>query len=189
MVPSRVFDHVLTTLQELHVRPVVLLCGNQQQQQQQLLATIEGKTRPTTGVLQNKALYKNSVVVNFIHQHRCIDAAFQEILNVIRYYKPSTCTLKELHDTRILCSSSPSEAELPSVLQNHPDGMILTVSKAAAATRNRIAVNNLFPDMQPCGELYFEIGDSLQPIYQDMKVIITQKRDKEFHVVTVNQQL
>ena len=87
MVPSHVFDHILTTLQELHVRPVVLLCGDQQQQEP--IATIEGKTRPTTGVLQNKALYKNSVVVNFIHQHRYVDPAFQEILNAIRYYKPS----------------------------------------------------------------------------------------------------
>ena len=53
MVPSTVFDHISTTLQELHVRPVVLLCGDQQQQQP--MATIQGKTRPTTGILQNKA--------------------------------------------------------------------------------------------------------------------------------------
>ena len=33
MVPSCVFDHILTTLQELHVRPVVVLCEDQQQQQ------------------------------------------------------------------------------------------------------------------------------------------------------------
>ena len=170
MVPSSVFNHILTTLQGLHVRPVVLLRGDQQQQQP--IATIEGKTRPTVGVLQNKALYKNSVVVNFIHQHRCVDPA-----------QPSKRTLKELHGTRVLCSSSPSEAELLSALQDHPDGMILTVSKAAAATINRIPVNNLFPDMHPCGEVYFDNGDSLQPIYRDMKVIITQNRDKEFHVL------
>ena len=64
MTPSTVFDHILATLQELHVRPVVLLCADQQQPQP--IAIIEGKTRPTTGVLQNKALYKNSVIVNFI---------------------------------------------------------------------------------------------------------------------------
>lgn len=90
MTPSTVFDHILATLQELHVRPVVLLCGDQQQQQP--IASIEGKTRPTTGVLQNKALYKNSVIVNFIEQHRCVHPPFQEILNVIRYYKPSRRT-------------------------------------------------------------------------------------------------
>ena len=82
MVPSIVFDHILMTLQELHVRPVVVLCGNQQQQQP--IATVDGKIRPTTGVLQNKALYKNSVVVNFINQHRCVDQEFQDILNVVQ---------------------------------------------------------------------------------------------------------
>ena len=30
MVPAIVFDHILMTLQELHVRPVVVLCGDQQ---------------------------------------------------------------------------------------------------------------------------------------------------------------
>ena len=69
------------------------------------------------------------------------------------------------------------------VLQNHPDGTILTVSKAGAAKINRTAVNNLFPDMHPCGEIRFDNSDTLQPIYQDMKVIITQNRDKDLHVV------
>ncbi|XP_067026465.1 ATP-dependent DNA helicase PIF1-like [Acropora muricata] len=181
MVPSTVFDHILTTLQELHVRPVVLLCGDQQQQQP--IATIQGKTRPTTGILQNKVLYKNSVIMNFVKQHRRVDAQFQEILNVIRYYKPSRRTLKELHGKQVLCSPEPTEAELLSVLQDHPDGMILTVTRAAAATINRIAVNNLFPDVDPCGYVKYDGTDKLQPIYKGMKVIITQNRDKELHIV------
>ena len=181
MVPSVVFDHILTTLQELHVRPVVVLCGDQQQQQP--IATVDGKIRPTTSVLQNKALYKNSVVVNFINQHRCVDQEFQEILNVVSYYKPSRRTLKALHGNRILCSSNPSDEELLSVLQNHPDGMILTVSKAATAIINRIAVQNLFPETDLCGQVVFDNDDGCQPLYKGMKVIITQNRDKQLHVV------
>ena len=181
VVPSTLFDHILATLQELHIRPVVLLCGDQQQQQP--IATVDGKTRPTTGILQSKALYKNSVIVNFVQQHRCVDAEFQEILNVIRYYKPSRRTMKELHGQRVLCSSDPSEAVLLSVLQDHPDGMILTVTRAAAATINRVAVNNLFPDLVPCGYIKYDGTNNVQPIYQGMKVIITQNRDKELHVV------
>ena len=181
MVPSTLFDHILATLQELHIRPVVLLYGDQQQQQP--IATVDGKTRPKTGILQSKALYKNSVIVNFVQQHRCVDAEFQEILNVIRYYKPSRRTLKQLHGQRVLCSSDPSEAELLSVLQDHPDGMILTVTRAAAATINRVAVNNLFPDLVPCGYVKYDGTNNVQPIYQGMKVIITQNRDKELHVV------
>ena len=162
MVPSIVFDHILMTLQELHVRPVVVLCGDQQQQQP--IATVDGKIRPTIGVLQNKALYKNSVVVNFINQHRFVDQEFQDILNVIPYYKPSRRTLKSLHGNRVLCSSTPSDEELLAILQNHPDGMILTVSKAATATINRIAVQNLFLDTNPCGQVVFDNDDGLQPL-------------------------
>ena len=81
MVPSIVFDHILKTLQELHVRPVVVLCGDQQQQQP--IATVHGKIRPTVGVLQNKALYKNSVIVNFINQHRCVVSRHFECYQVL----------------------------------------------------------------------------------------------------------
>ena len=169
----------------MHVRPVVLLCGDQQQQQP--IATVGGKTRPTTGVLQNKALYKNSVVVNFIQQHRCIDTEFQGILNVIRYYKTTRSTLKKLHSTRALCSSSSPEQELLSVLQIHPDGMILTVSKAATPTISKIGVNNLFCELDPCSQVSFDSKDGLQPVYRDMRVIITQNRDKQYHVVNDQQ--
>ena len=70
-----------------------------------------------------------------------------------------------------------------SVLQDHPDGMILTVTRAAAATINRVAVNNLFPDLVPCGYVKYDGTNNVQRIYQGMKVIITQNRDKELHVV------
>lgn len=92
--------------------------------------------------------------------------------------------MKQLHSTRVLCSSSPLEAESLSVLQNHPDGMILTVTKAVAATISRITVNNhFFPDMQPCRDVRFDNADTLDPIYQRTRVILTQNRNKEFHVV------
>ena len=37
--------------------------------------------------------------------------------------------------------------------------------------------------MQPCGDVCFDHADTLDPIYQGMRVILTQNRDKEFHVV------
>ena len=91
--------------------------------------------------------------------------------------------MKELHGQRVLCSSEPSEAELLSVLQDHPDGMMLTVTRAAATTINRIAVNNLFPDVDPCGYVKYDGTDKFQPIYKGMRVIITQNRDKDLHIV------
>ena len=92
---------------------------------------------------------------------------------------PSKRTLKSLHGNRVLCSSTPSHEELLSILRNHPDG-ILTVSTAAI---NRIAVQNLFPDIDPCGQVVFDNDDGLQPLYKGMKFIITQNRDKQLHIV------
>lgn len=78
MVPTQIFEHIMKTLQQLHIRPVVLLCGDQQQQQP--FKTVAGNTRPTQGVLQDKNLYKNSILVSFFN-----DPEFQEFLNVIKY--------------------------------------------------------------------------------------------------------
>ena len=64
MVPEKIF-------RQFHVRPVVLLCGDQQQQQP--IATVEGKTWQTQGILNNKEFYKQCVVVDFLKQHRCRD--------------------------------------------------------------------------------------------------------------------
>lgn len=147
------------------------------QQQKQPIATVDGKTRATTGVLQNKALYNNCIGINFIQQHRSVDPYFQEILNVLRYYKPSMRNLSTLYGTGVLSSSTPSKAELLRVLQTHPDGMILTVSRSAAAIINAIAVTNLFSDMHLFGEVHFDNGQTLQPTYVGIRIIITQNRD------------
>lgn len=61
--------------------------------------------------------------------------------------------------------------------------MILTATKAAAATINRIAVHNLFPGVHPCGEIKYDGTDTLQPLYHGTKVIIMQYRDKALHIV------
>ena len=170
------------TFQALDVKPIVLLCGDQQQQQQSI-TNIDVRTLPTTGVLHNKELYKNSVVTNFIHQHRCTDPELQQLLKVIRYYTPSSQTLNNLYDIRVLCPSELSEAELLNVLQTYPDAMILTVSKAATNPINKIAVRDLFPETQWCSDVPFDNEDIMQPIYPGMRTIITQNVDKSLHTV------
>ena len=60
MVPKKIFSHVANTLNQLHVRPVALLCGDQQQQQP--IETVEGRTTQTKGILYDKEFYKwNSI--------------------------------------------------------------------------------------------------------------------------------
>ena len=87
MVPVKIFDHIASTLRQLHVRPIVLLCGDQQQQQP--IETVSGKTMQTKGILNHDPFYSNCVVVDFLEQQPCTDPKFQEYLNHLRYFRPS----------------------------------------------------------------------------------------------------
>ena len=66
MVPVKIFDHIASTLRQSHVRPIVLLCGDQQQQQP--IETVSGKTKQTKGILNHDPFYNNCVVVDFLDQ-------------------------------------------------------------------------------------------------------------------------
>ena len=178
MVPTQIFDHIMKTLQQLHIRPVVLLCGDQQQQQP--FKTVADTTRPTQGVLQDKNLYKNSVLVNFLQQHRCNDPEFQEFLNVIRYFKPSMRTLNRLQNGRVICDHDPSDRDIYNALVNMPYAAFLTVSRAAANRVNTVATVNLFQDQEPLGTIAYDNDNGPRPVFLN---IITQNRDKEIGIV------
>ena len=130
MVPENIFAHICDTIRQLHVRPVLLLCGDPQQQQP--FDTVSGKSRTVPNVLHNKELDKNSTVVQFFTQHRCQDPQFQELLDNIRHYRPSSTLLKELHGQRILYFNEPTDDDIFKVLTEMPDAIMLTVSRNAA---------------------------------------------------------
>ena len=181
MVPVKIFDHVRNSLNELHARPVLILCSDQQQQQP--IETVEGKMQQTSGVLYNKRFYKECVTVNLLEQFRCRDPLYQEYLN-IRYFKPTSSFLHKLFKGRTLCKNNPpTEQELANVLREHSDTLILTVSRRATHTINRIAVEQLFAKETPLAHVKYDNEIDLSPIYKEMKVVITQNRDKKNGVV------
>ena len=101
MVPTKIFKHIFNTFNQLHVRPVVVLCGDKQQQQP--IQTIEGRAQQTTGILNDADFCRNCIVVNFLEQHRCRDPLLQEYLNYLGYYKPCREFLRKLFRRRTLC--------------------------------------------------------------------------------------
>ena len=131
MVPQNIFAHIVDTIRQLHVRPVVILCGDPQQQQQPFDG-VDGKAVTVPNVLHNKQLDKNSTVVHFVTQHRCQHPEFQELLDHLRHYRPSTRVLKAPHGDRILYFNEPSDEDIFKVLTDMSDAMILTVSRNAA---------------------------------------------------------
>ena len=87
MVPLKIFQHIMNTIQQLYIRPVVLLCGDSQQQQP--IETVDGKVQPASSILQHKDFYSVCKRVNFVTQHRCQDPQYAAILDTLRYYKPN----------------------------------------------------------------------------------------------------
>lgn len=182
MVPGKIFQHILDTIQQLHVRPVLLLCGDAQQQQP--IATVDGKTKQTKSILNHKAPYDVCTTVNFHTQHRCEDKDYAEILDTIRYYKPSRTLLAKLEHDRVLFQKTEIEdKDIRSVLLNQPEAVILTVSFAAASRVHRVALDSLFEDQQFLGEVQYDNELGRGALYHGMKVLIMQNRDKQHGVV------
>lgn len=182
MVPEKIFRHIASTFQQLHVRPVVLLCGDQQQQQP--IATIGGKTRETEGILNCKDFYKQCVVVDFLEQHRCRDPLFQQYLNYLRYFKPSRTFLRELFKGRPLCKNNePSQVQLRKLLLENSQSLVLTVSRNRAQKINDIAVQTLFMGKTAFASVQIDNADSQMLLFKGMRVIITQNRDRKNSVI------
>ena len=178
MVPTKVFSHIYNTFNQLHVRPVVVLCGDKQQQQP--IETVEGKTQQTTGILNDANFYRNCIVVNFLEEHRCRDPLLQEYLNYLRYYKPSREFLKELFRRRTLCNSNvPSNQELADVLITHSEALVLTVSRNAVQQVNSIAIDFLFSGQIALAIIQYDNELEMSPVYRGMKLIVTRNRKKK----------
>ena len=177
MVPTKVFSHIYNTFNQLHVRPVVVLCGDKQEQP---IETVEGKTQQTTGILNDANFYRNCIVVNFLQQHRYRDPLLQEDLNYLRYYKPSREFLKELFRRQTLCNSNvPSIQELGDVLITHSEALVLTVSRNAVQQVNSIAIDFLFSGQIALAIIQYDNELEMSPVYRGMKLIVTRNRKKK----------
>ena len=101
-------------------------------------------------------------------------------LQTLRYFRPNAVLLQKLTENRILSASNlPSEKDLASVLKNHSESLVLTVSRKASAQVNKVALTRLFSTENALAEIQFDNDESPLPLYKDMKVIITQNRDKK----------
>ena len=178
MVPTKIFKHIVSTLQQLHIRPVVILCGDQQQQSP--IQSVGQTVQQTTSVLTNKDFYASCKVFHFKQQHRCLDPVYMGYLQTLRYFTPNPVLLQKLTENRILSDCNPpSEKDLLSVLKNHSESLVLTVSRKASAEVNKVALTKLFSSENALAEIQYDNDESPLPLYKDMKVIITQNRDKK----------
>ena len=171
----------MNTIQQLYIRPVVLLCGDSQQQQP--IETVDGKVQAASSILQHKDFYSVCKRVNFVTQHRCQDPQYAAILDTLRYYKPNQGLLDRLEADRIIFHKTDiSDREIRKVLVDQPEAQVLTVSCKSTNRVNNIALS-LFETEAYFGELAYDSDLAKAPLYRGLKVVITQNRDKQNGVV------
>lgn len=181
MIPKKIFHHIMRTLQDLPLRPVVLLSGDPQQQQP---ITDEGnRTAQTESILHDRKFYSLVYKYTLVTQYRCEDQQYYDMLNHLRYFVPSLTFLSELHKGRVLVTGRPVEDDdLYIALSQFPASTFLTVSRRSANRINRVALERLFSD-PPLDIIQYDCDMPPMPVYRGMKVLVTQNRDKKNGVV------
>lgn len=176
MIPKVIFHHILRTLQDLPLRPVVLLCGDPQQQQP--IVKNNKKTVETESILHDKNFYKMVYKYTLVTQYRCEDQAYFDILCHLRYYTPSNQFLQRLHKGKVLVADRPANDEdIYRALLEFPGYTFLTVTRAASNRVNRVAIERIFSD-PPLDVIQYDCELPPMPVYRGMQVIATQNRDK-----------
>lgn len=182
MVSKLIMDHIVGTINRLSFRPVVIMCGDECQQQP--IETIDHNTIQVASALSSKEFYKITNHFKLTVQHRCEDPQFLNILNHLRYYKPSQNLLDSIQEPRILCASSkPTDQEIERAIKAHADATVITVSRSACNLVNQVAINFLFKGREPLMYAKCDCEMEAVPLYHDLPVIITQNRDKANGVV------
>ena len=183
MVPKSIMQHVLSTINQISVRPVLIMCGDHYQQQP--ISTVDQQILKVPSILEDTDFYAITNHFNLTKQHRCDDPRLMDILNHLRCFRPSEELLAELHEERILCTSRPpSDIEIERTLKHIANATVVTVRRRAANRVNNVAIAYLFQGQTPImTNVQCDCDLPPIPLYPDMSVIISQNRDKENGVV------
>ena len=165
MVPLKIFQHIMNTIQQLYIRPVVLLCSDSQQRQP--IETVDGKVQAASSILYHKDFYTVCNRVNFVTQHRCQDPDYAAILDTLRYYKPNQHLLHRLEAGRIMFEKTDiSDKDIRKVLLDEPEAKVLTVSSKSTNRVNKMALT-LFDTEAYFGEVTYDSDLLKAPLYRD----------------------
>lgn len=182
MITMPIFHHILKTLQDLPKRPILLLGGDVAQQQP--ITTTKGKTHSCKSILNEPAFVGMALRYNLTKQFRCIDSTLQRILDHIRYWVPTEKVLNDLQHERVFThSETPNDNEILSAITTYPRHTFLTISRKASGRVNMLVLNNSFHGVKPLATIQYDCDLPELPLFSNMRVMITQNRDKSQNVV------
>ena len=121
MVPINILQHIMNTVQQLYIRPVVLLCGDSRQQQP--IETVDRKIQPANSILEYKPFYAICNRVNFVTQN------------------PNQRLLDRLeHDRIIFHKTAIGGKDIRKLPVDQPEAHVLSVSCKSINGVNKIAL-------------------------------------------------
>ena len=182
MITHTIFNHMMTTIQQLPSRPILLISGEKFQLPP--ITTSNNRTTSGQSIYEFDSLARISRNFNLTRQHRCEDEEYSEILNYLRYWKPTPQILHKLQHERLLChEQSISDAHLLDIIQNNAYSTFITVSRNAVLRIKRLVLENFFCANMLVGTVQMDNDEPSANIYKGMRVVFTQNRDKRNRVV------
>lgn len=183
MIPKTIFDHIIRTMQQIPIRPILVLAGDVQQQQP--IETMDGKICQVESILSEPRFMSIVEHYKLTQQYRVLDEEYEKFIQHIRYWRPTQQLLDQMQQGRVICQQSePTDDEIYHVVSQNPDSTVLTVSKRACHKVNQAVIARLFAQKMPLAHVQCDNEETTDtPIYKDMRVIITQNRDKSNGVV------
>ena len=186
MISSTTFGYIVGTLNKLQVRPLVIIAGDERQQQP--LECSRGTIRQVESMLHNPEFNQVASKFRLTRQFRCVDPQYLEFLDHIRYWEPSQALLDRVQRGRVVCDRDIlRENDLRTILSDHPDATVMTVSREAAAYVNTVVISRLFVHSAALSAIPCDSDLRSFLVYNSMRVFITQNRDKETGVVNGQQ--
>ena len=179
MISLKNFRHIWRTINEASITPLLLMCGDTGQMKP--IETVDAKVRQTESMLTSDVVRQFSTFFLNV-QYRCEEPYMNEFLNGIRTCTPTKSALKMINNA-CLISAKYNEAAIFRHLVEVPDCVILTVTRSAANALNMKLAEWIFENEIPLNTVQLDMSTGLTPIYTNLKVVITQNRDKENSVV------
>ena len=182
MISISIARHVLTTLSELMVTPIVLVTGDPKQIQP-IENTSENTIQRVPSIFSDKNFYSLVDTYSLKTQYRVVDKNYQQFLTHI-HWKPTQHFLDSIKSCPVLCDTfSPSDEQIGAVLDMHTTAAVLTYTRNAACRINNICSSKLFADDITLATIQCDDEQEPTALYRRMRVLITQNRNKALNVV------
>ena len=126
MFARTILQHVVNTISQISIRPVLVMCEDCQEQQ--LIETVEAVTATAPPALLDKHFYQLVHHYKLHAQYRVVDQHYNSFLQHIRYWHPSQRLLDSIQMESILLQhDNLTDEEIRDTLYNYPQATVLTI--------------------------------------------------------------